>query len=71
MNVNIQTILFICLIGLGACSTSNNQSSKNTSELIQPSQSAITPISEQRLAVSEFKTQGAQLWLHPYIAQLA
>jgi hypothetical protein len=62
MNVNIKTILFVCLIGLGACSTGNNQSSKNTSELIQPSQSAITPISEQRLAVSEFKTQGVRVF---------
>lgn len=62
MNVNVQIILFISTLGLVACSTGNNQPNKSASDLIQPSQSAITPIAEQRLAVSEFKTQGVRIY---------
>ena len=62
MNVNIQIILFVSTIGLGACSMGNNQPNRSVSDLIQPSQSSTTPISEQRLAVSEFKSQGVRIY---------
>ena len=62
MNVNVQIILFACIFGLGACSTGHKQPNKSSSDLIQPSQGAITPIAEQRLAVSEFKSQGVRIY---------
>jgi hypothetical protein len=62
MNINAQIILFVSTLGLVACSISNNQPNKSASDLIQPSQSASIPISEQRLAVSEFKSQGVRIY---------
>ena len=47
---------------LGACSSTSNQGDKNTASLIEPGTNAMTPISEQRLAASEFKKDGIKVY---------
>jgi hypothetical protein len=47
---------------LGACSSTSNQGDKNIASLIEPGTNAMTPISEQRLAASEFKKDGIKVY---------
>ena len=60
--MNKKYLCLMLLTFLGACSSTSNQGDKNTASLIEPGTNAMTPISEQRLAASEFKKDGIKVY---------